>query len=122
MKPLLAICAALALTASALAAEPPADAKAACTKLLSAIGSGDYAAFVADGDAAFSALEKERFDSVVAQLSPRLKAGHEVTYLGELKQQGYQVTLWKLSFRDGSDDALATLSLKNGKVGGFWIK
>ena len=33
-----------------------------------------------------------------------------------------QVTLWKLSFKDGGDDALATLSLKDGKVGGYWIK
>ncbi|MSS72213.1 MAG: hypothetical protein EXS64_12090 [Candidatus Latescibacteria bacterium] len=123
MKSFLALCALVALTASALhAAEPPPGAKAASGKLLSALVNGDFAAFLADGEPPFKALPRERFDAVVAQLSPRFKAGYTVAYLGELKQKGYQVTLWKLSFKDNGDDALATLSLKDGKVGGFWIK
>jgi hypothetical protein len=116
---------AIVITTTALslqAAEPPADAKAAVGQLLSAITTGDYPAFVANGDAAFKGLTKEAFDPVVTQLSPRFKAGYDLAYLGELKQRGYQVTLWKLAFKDGGDDALATLSFKDGKVGGFWIK
>ena len=67
-------------------------------------------------------MKKENFDAVSAQLAPRFKAGYTVTYLGDLQQQGFHVTLWKVSFQDGKDDALATLSVKDGKVGGFWIK
>ena len=104
------------------AAEPPSDALAASSKLLAAISSGDYAAFIADGDTAFKGLKKEQFDAVSAQLAPRFKAGYTATYLGDLNQRGYQVTLWKLRFNAGGDDALATLSLKDGKVGGYWIK
>ena len=104
------------------AAEPSQDALAASNKLLAAIAAGDYAAFVADGDAAFKGLKKEQFDAVAAQLGPRFQSGYEATYLGELNQRGYQVTLWRLRFKAGGDDALATLSLKDGKVGGYWIK
>lgn len=106
----------------ARAADPSAEAKAASDKLIAAIAAADHAAFVADGDAAFKGLKKEVFDAVAAQLVPRFRAGYEVAYLGEMKQQGYQVTLWKLSFKDGGDDALATLSMKDGKVGGYWIR
>ena len=104
------------------AAEPPPGAQAASDKLLAAIAAGDYASFVADGDAAFKGLRKEQFDAVAAQLGPRFKSGYEATYLGEMNQRGYQVTLWRLRFKAGGDDALATLSLKDGKVGGYWIK
>ena len=104
------------------AAEPPPGAQAASDKLLSAIAAADYASFVADGDAAFKGLKKEQFDAVAAQLGPRFKTGYEATYLGELNQRGYQVTLWRLRFKVGGDDALATLSLKDETVGGYWIK
>jgi hypothetical protein len=104
------------------AAEAPSDAQAASNKLLAAISSGDYAAFIADGDAAFKGLKKEQFDAVAAQLGPQFKAGYTATYLGDLNQKGYHVTLWRLRFTTGGDDALATLSLKDGKIGGYWIK
>jgi hypothetical protein len=45
-----------------------------------------------------------------------------MTYLGDLNQGGYQVTLWRIRIKSSSDDLLATLSMKDGKVGGFWIK
>ena len=103
-------------------AEPTPDSLNASNKLLAAISSGDFAAFVADGNDAFKGLKKEQFDSVCSQLGPRFKAGYQVTYLGDLNQKGYQVTLWRLRFSDGGDDFLASLSLKDGKVGGYWIK
>ena len=104
------------------ATEAPADAQAESSKLLTAISSGDYVAFVADGDTAFKGLKKEQFDAVAAQIGPRLKAGCEASYLGELSQRGYRVTLWRLRFASGGDDLLATLSLKDGKIGGYWMK
>jgi len=104
------------------AAGEPAQADAEmCVRLIKAIAAADHAAFIADGDAAIRQMTKERFATVAAQLGPRLRSEHEITYLGELRQRGYHVTLWKLNFKDGTDDALASLSMKDGKVGGFFI-
>lgn len=103
-------------------ADAPAQDQGISRAIIRAIEKSDYESFVADGDAAFKKLTKAQFESVSSQLSPRFKSGYEVTYLGELKQKGFRVTLWKLSFEDGKDDALATLSMKDGKVGRFWIK
>ena len=108
--------------AAVFATEPPAASQAEATKLLSAITSDNYAEFVADGNAAFRALKREQFEGVVSQLGSKLKSGCDLAYLGDLYQRGYQVTLWRLRFKDGGDDLLATLSMKDGKVGGFWIK
>jgi hypothetical protein len=117
-----AFIAVLLAAAPAFAAEAPKKEEAVSSKLLAALEKSDQEAFVADGDAAFKQLPKAQFEAAVVQIAPRLKAGYEMSFLGELKQRGYQVTLWKLSFKNGGDDALATLSVKDGKVGGFWIK
>lgn len=104
------------------AVEPAKEDAALVAKIFSAIEKSDYVAFVADGDAPFKQLKKEQFDAVSAKVAPKLLAGHELSYLGDLKQHGYHVTLWKVTFKDGGDDALATLSVKDGKVGGFFIR
>ena len=105
------------------AAGEPAKADAElCARLIKAIEVADHATFVADGESGFRKMTPEQFATVAAQLGPRLKAGYEIAYLGELRQRGYHVTLWKLSFKDGTDDALASLSTKDGKVGGFFIR
>ena len=103
------------------AAEPAGEDAAFATKLITALEKSDYDSFVADGETPFKQLKKEQFDGVAAKIAPRLQAGHELTYLGDLKQRGYHVTLWRVSFKDGSDDILATLSTRDGKVGGFFI-
>ena len=109
--------------ASTRAAEAPAEAKAASATLISAITTNDYAAFQAQGDEKFAkALTKDLFDKVQTQIAPRLKAGYEMTYITDLNRQGHKVTLWKLTFNDGGDDAVATLSMKDGKVTGFFIQ
>jgi hypothetical protein len=109
-------------SATLCATEAQKEDQSFSEKIISAIKNADYNSFIADGDAAFKKLKKEQFESVATQLAPRFKAGYEITYLGDLQQHGFHVTLWKLSFKDGKDDALATLSVKEGKVGGFWIK
>ena len=111
----------LASVSGARAADPTKEDAAFSAKLLGAIQNSDYDAFVVDGTEAFHGITKPQFDSVASALAPKLKTA-QVTFLGELAQHGYRVTLWKLSFTDGSDDALATLSVKDGKVGGYWIK
>jgi len=111
----------LASVSGTHAAEPSKEDSAFSAKLLGAIQNSDYDSFVADGTEAFHGITKSQFSSVASVLGPKLKSA-QVTFLGELSQHGFRVTLWKLSFADGSDDALATLSVKEGKVGGYWIK
>jgi len=118
----LALLASLVLACSVFATDVPTGSGAEATKLLSAIVSDDYAAFVADGNAAFQALKKDQFQGMVSQLATKLRDGYDMTYLGDLNQRGYQVTLWRIRIKSSSDDLLATLSMKDGKVGGFWIK
>ena len=108
----------------AIASEPKASADdlALFSALFTAIENDDYAAFVASGDAGFKELPQANFNSVSAQLAPKFKGEHEVTYLGVLKQKGFHITVWKISYKDGSDDMLASLSVRDGKVGGFLIR
>ena len=105
------------------AAEPAQEDAARASKLITAIEKSDYETFVADADAPFKkALKKELFASTAGHYAAQFKAGYDVSYLGDLKQFGCQVTLWKISFKDHSDDALVTLMMKEGLVAGFWIK
>lgn len=113
----------LAGSAAGLAgAEPQKEDAIIAQKLITAIESSDYDAFVVNGEAAFKQLKKEQFDAVASQLAPKLKAGHELSYLGDLKQKGCHVTLWRVRFAGGGDDALATLVMREGKISGFWIR
>ena len=104
------------------AASPRPAAAAMCSKLIKAIEISDYEVFLTDAEPAFKQLKKEQFEAVAAQLAPRLQAGYEVAILGELRQRGYEVTLWRIRFKNGGDDALVSLSMKDGKVGGFFVQ
>jgi len=103
-------------------AEPASPDQMQATKLINAVQNDDYDAFMADGNSLFKGISQEQFDAVSAQLASRLKAGHTLTYFGEMKKLGYHVTVWKISFKDGGDDDLVEMSVKDGKVGGFWIR
>jgi hypothetical protein len=45
-----------------------------------------------------------------------------VDYMGQLRQQGLDISVWKVSFQDQGDDLLATLNVQNGRVGGFFLR
>ena len=109
--------------ASVIAANAEPGETRILKKLLGAVEVNDYDSFVADGNAAFKAgLTKQMLESVSIQLSTRMKKGYDTTYLGQLKQQWSQVYLWKLVYKDGGDDTLVKLVLKDGKVAGFWLQ
>lgn len=114
---ILAVCA-----VNARAAEAPKEDQALFEKLITAIVNSDYDSFVADGVGSFTQMTSEQFDAAVAQLSPRLNAGYEATYLGTIKKKGGHVSLWRLTFKGMEDEALATLSVKDSKVSGFTIR
>lgn len=121
--------AAVALAAS-LHAPPGQAADAAAIEaetqmlrsLLAAIEAGNYQQFVAAGSSDFAKLDRSQFDAVAAQLGPRLHAGYQVQRLGDYRQQAYEFSLWKITFKDGGDDLVGTLNLQDGQVGGFVLR
>ncbi len=112
----------MGMIGSLQAAEAPEAATAASKRLIKAIEEDDFNEFIKNGEPTFQELDKKIFKVVCKKFDERMKGGYDVEFLGDLKQQGYEVTLWRLRFKDGSDDALATLSMKGDKVGGYWIK
>jgi len=91
--------------------------------LLAAIATNNYDAFVANAAPALKTrITKEEFRRVSTQLSPRLKKGYELQYLGSLKQRGVEVFLWKIIYKDAGSDMLARLVLQGDKVAGFWFE
>jgi hypothetical protein len=102
--------------------QPEQSVQKTFTSLINAVEQNNYNQFISQGNAAFKeAVTKQTFTQVSGQLAPRLKKGYSLVFLGNLNQQGYQVYLWKLTFKDSGDDILARLSLKDGKIGGFWL-
>ena len=92
-------------------------------KLLQAIENNDLNSFVADGDDQFkAAITKQMVNGVNGMIAPRIKKGYEIIPLGTLNQQGCKVYLKKLVFKDGGDDILIRLALRDGKVAGFWFQ
>ena len=92
-------------------------------KLLASQAAKDYDAFIADGtDMLKAALSKTQFEASSNIMNARFKGGYDTVYLGELNQKGFEVYLYRLRFKDGGDDMLGTLSLKDGKVGGIWFR
>jgi hypothetical protein len=103
-------------------AQAPQPIETIMKSMLAAALANSLPDFVAAGDVAFQAgMTKPMLDSLSRQLGPRLKEGYTATFLSKLNQQGYTVYLWKLELKDGKDDVLVTMAVRDGKVGGFWL-
>lgn len=119
----LALLTALVFTATAQAASTGGAAdQPVVHQLLNAMAQNDYQAFIGQGTPEFGAIGNPQFTEVANAVSPRLKQGYTVQYLGNLRQQGLDISVWKISFSDQGDDLLATLNVRNGKVGGFFLR
>lgn len=116
--------AAILAAAPLMAAAQPAtaDESTVLNGLLSAIARQDHVGFIEEGTPGFAAITEEQFNAVVQQVGPRLEQGYRTEYFGDIRQQGYEFSVWKVSFTDGGDDLLATLNVDNGKVGGFYLR
>jgi hypothetical protein len=120
---LLVGCVCVALSAGHCLGAEPEVAATMVKKLLAAVKANDYDAFVAQGNATVKAgLTKQMLEGVSAQLASRMEKGYDSLYFGALKQQECEVYLWKLTYKDGGDDTLVKLVLKDGKVAGFWLQ
>jgi hypothetical protein len=112
----------MAFAQAGQAAKADADAQKQCDKLLEAIKTADRDAFIANAtDTIKEGTTQQVMDALEKQVGMRLKKGFDSTYLCQLRQAGHQVHLWKLSFKDGGDDLVVRLALKDGKVGGFFL-
>ena len=110
------------MTSSLRAADPDQPAQDIFKTIMAATVSNDYDGFVSVCDNTMkAAITKTQLEAVSKQIAPRTKDGYDSDYLGELKQRGFAVHLWRLHFKSG-DDVLATLSVKDGKAGGFYLK
>ena len=118
----LALIAVFSMVVPALYATDNAQAEKIFKGLLAAQAANNYDAFVVDADDVLkAALTKTQFEASSNIMNKRMGPGYETTFLGELNQRGYQVFLYRLRFKDGGDDMLATMSLKNDKVGGIYF-
>ena len=105
------------------AATEGASTEGTVNTLLTAIATNNYDALISNAATALKTrITKETFTQVSTQLSPRLKKGYKLQYLGSLKQQGVEVFLWKITYKDGGDEMLARLVIQENKVAGFWFQ
>ncbi len=103
--------------------KPDTATSGAFNTLLAAIQMNDYdGALIVMDDTMRASFTKEVFERVKTRYTARLKSGYEAIYLDYLQKKGFRVHLWKLTFKDKSDDVLAELSLKDGKVDGLWLR
>lgn len=115
---------------AALAVSPLAQAASAggasdqpvVQQLLDAMAQNDYQGFTSQGTPEFAAVGEPQFAQVASAIAPRLQGGYTVEHLGNLRQQGLDISVWKVSFQDQGDDLLATLNVQNGQVGGFFLR
>ena len=119
MKTSLLLIMSLASSFSALAVTDE-QAGAIFNRMLSAQKAHNFDEFISDAnDKLKAALSQTEFDATSDILNKRFKDGYDVKFLGDLNQRGFQVFLYRLRCKDGGDDFLATLSIKDGKVGGI---
>ena len=117
------IAAAAVFTTVSASAEPDQATQAIFKNLMAATVSNNYDTFMAESDATLKGnLSKRMLERVSKELEPRARQGYDAQYLGELNRKGYTVYLWRLKFKDGGDDVLATLSVKGGKAGNFLLQ
>lgn len=91
-------------------------------QMLTSIQNNHYERFISPTTTQFrAALSKNQFSQLVAGLSSKMKAGYTLDYLTEMEQQGYQVHLWQLKFKDGSGLVVKAV-MQGDKIGGFWLQ
>lgn len=112
-----------ATSPSAAQAKPDPAVQKSFEKLLAAVEASDRDAFVAEGtDAVKEGTTAAVMDLLKEKLGSRLKKGYESTYLCVLNQAGHRVHLWKCTFKDGGDDMVIRVAIKDGKVAGFFLQ
>ena len=109
----------------------PARPLSLCKTLLQAAIDGDYKGFRSEcfreGDtemklALARAGSREAFQRASETIAPLCREGYELRFLTNMQQQGSDVYLWKLIPAVGRDQFLVRLTMKNGKISGFFFQ
>lgn len=90
-------------------------------RVLEAVETQDYQAFVALGDKGVRKMQAEDFQSLVQRHASHLRGGHELQSLDERWRGPVLVRRWRLIFKDGSRNATLTLGVREGRVATFVI-
>ena len=115
----------------ATASDAPARPLSLCKTFLQAAVDGNFSAFKnacfkeGDGQMKLFAAQpatKEMFRRAAETISPACRQGYDLQYLTSMNQQGSEVFLWKLLPREGENQFLVRLTLKGGKVSGFFFQ
>jgi hypothetical protein len=108
--------------AMACPAAPPGT-EAILVRMIEAAKVQSYDGFLADADAHLkSQLTRQQFENISGRYVVPLRKGYRLEYLGQLRQQGNIVVLWKIAIVGSQDETLLKLLLKDGKVDGFLIQ
>lgn len=92
-------------------------------QMLHATIHNNYDQFIAGTDSSIKTTLKPRdLLEVSLKIRPRADKGYRVEYLGYYNVSGHTTHLWKVVFDDGGDDVLATMSQKDGRISGFYLK
>ncbi len=111
----------IAATTHAALAQVPQPVEDTMKRMLSAAQANALDDFVAQADPAAKSAMTKQMQDIRQELGGRIKQGYVATYWGSLNQDGYDVHVWKLDFRDGKDDYLLTLAVRDRKVAGMWV-
>lgn len=104
------------------ATSTPEDLQKLFIEKINGFKNRDYKAFLANSDEALtSAATEVAFGEACDQWNPRLSSGFEASYMGTLKKDDYKVSYWKVVCKNEGDDLTVIMSVKDGKVGGFFI-
>jgi RNA polymerase sigma factor (sigma-70 family) len=100
------------------AGEATVQEKTYANEVIKSLTDESYQEFVADGDSNFKTIKQSIFKAVCDQRTAQLKGGYHVVFLGVMMEGKSRMTLWKISYDDGSDDDLLRLMVSDGKISG----
>lgn len=110
------------LNAPPKTSEPSPVARRAYETLVAALQSGKYQSLIEQGDKEFKATVKDTpFDAITEVYGGRLRGGFTASYFGDMKKSGGRFYFWKLVFKDGSDDIIVQIGVKNDKLNNFFL-
>jgi RNA polymerase sigma factor (sigma-70 family) len=104
------------------AGEATAQETTFANNVMKSIASEDYQAFIADGDRGMKTIKESQFKALCVQVTPQLKNGYHVVFLGVLMQNNTRISLWKISYDGGNDDDLLHLAVSGGKITGALLR
>ena len=100
----------------------PVGTEAVLVKMIEAVKAQSYDDFLINADARLkSQLSRQQFEGICGLYTAPLRKGYKLEYLGQLRQQGAIVLLWKINVVESQDDTLIRFVMKDGKVDGFSV-